>query len=644
MKMMNAKKMLIGLSILGAVAAVGLLLRSSRPGEIDPEKKSYLPGDTRSTLRSDEKRGEGEFRVLDYHLHPGSAWRVEFSKTMKLNSPDQKKSPALGITKMGGDVTIHSVKYEKSTLSIIANISLKTLESSFIPKQLLQDFSKPKNQTRFGRVILFEIAPNGRILKAKYPELALSEAAVAISYDILTSILFTWPVGEIPPAGGKVSLLDPDAVGEKFPMDLDITSKEDSFQIVGISKVDTSKSAVAAQGNSTGLTALSEKTVECNWNKTLGLPNHLSWKGKQELRDTKTVIAGAETSTQSAWKSSGKSEFTPYDLIVFTKTFDIDQVRNRTNALALSKSKNPDDTRKTWGRIQNDLPDVSSRNKSESELAKVFDGMAEALKNDPRLLPKYMNEVTHYAPGSRQVSMLIGAMGYLGTPEAQEAMVDIYSRPKATQGEREKILMQMTLLSKPITPATKDFLKGVYTGKDTDLAKQAGFALGSSISNLPDPDLVRDFKDEFRNSADGDKKAYILQVMGNNRGDQFHAEAIQSIRDSTPTVRAMAMESLRFSVEPGSRKQLFDAIAAEKAPSVKTIGYRTLQYQPYDSLTKETLYGCVGSETLESIRKACYDVLLSHLTDTETRNRLAARVQTESSPALKRRLEDALKR
>jgi HEAT repeat protein len=253
-----------------------------------------------------------------------------------------------------------------------------------------------------------------------------------------------------------------------------------------------------------------------------------------------------------------------------------------------------------------------------------------------------MSIVKNATPGSREVSMVTGALGYVGTPEAQSALLEIYQRSEATQDEKEKVLTELTLSPQAVTDETKSFLKEVFqNAKDEDLSKQAGFALGSSLSKVEDKQLVTDLQQKFQNAQSTQDKVFLLQVMGNDEKNDFRQQIANSTSSKDPAIRAAAADALRMATDNNGRNLLFEQ-TTDKNEGVRAVAYKALQYQPYDSKTFTALTSCATSETDVSTRAVCLDVLCSHLNDEQTVSFLKQRENAEQEPSLKMKIQNAL--
>ncbi|MBI2607047.1 MAG: hypothetical protein HYW49_13315 [Deltaproteobacteria bacterium] len=664
-------------SIVGLVAVCGGVykyLRNKTVAEAPAARTIASTVGTTKPIDKSEERPSGKFNAWDYHFKPGKAFEAEFKREISGEAQKQKGVTAqFAESKIDGKVTFHGVKYESSTVSVVAHFDLKTLQSPLVDFSIAYEFGvlkgpgadkakaaapvpaapakpgEPATATaalpaKFKNSILLELTPSGRIRRILRTTPGMSDEGASLMSEAVTAMLYRWPEESPPKNGGKVTRDERDETGKKFKMDYEYTnSGSDEVMIKGIAVLEPPKKQEGMLEQMV-FEATSRKELVCAWDKKAGVPKSLNWSVSQEVKAGKEKLVSASATVASTWKDAGDSIFSVEDLAKFNQVVDLDAIKRKRQANANTRAqKKGKDVAMDWNSARAGLGGVEGSGMTDEARDQFFNNFAEVLKDNPALLEEYKNEAIRYPAGARQVNMILGAMGYVGDEDAQKAMIDLYKRPGATPNEKEKVLIEMALSPQALTPDTKEFLQEVYKGDDAERSQQAGYALGASITKDPDPALVDQFKREIASAGgDTDKKVYLLQVMGNNKGTQFQAEVNSAYSSSDPQIRAAAIDALRWRKDEEGRNMLFAAIARETEPGVKTVAYRALQYQPYDTRTRDELSGCANREKDDSIRSVCYDVLLAHMQDAGTRDIIARNADRETSEPIKFKLRNAL--
>lgn len=657
-------------AIIGLVAVCGGVykyLRLKTVAEVPAARTVASTVGTAKPIDKSEERPSGKFNAWDYHFKPGKAFEVQFKREISGEAQKQKGVTAqFAESKINGAVTFHGVKYENSTVSVVAHFDLKTLQSPLVDFSIAYEFGVLKGPgadkakaaqpgepgpgavqatlaAKFKNSILLELTPAGRIRRILRTSPGMSEEGASLMSEAVTAMLYRWPEESPPKSGGKVTRDERDETGKKFKMDYEYTnSGSDEVIVKGIAVLEPPKKQEDMLEQMV-FEATSRKELACTWDKGAGVPKSLNWSVSQEVKAGKEKLVSASATVASTWKDAGDSIFSVEDLAKFNQVVDLDAIKRKrqanANARALKKGK---EVAMDWNSARAGLSGVEGGGMTDEVRDQFFNNFAEVLKDNPALLEEYKNEALRYPAGARQVNMILGAMGYVGDEDAQKAMIDLYKRPGATPNEKEKVLIEMALSPQALTPDTKEFLQEVYKGDDAERSQQAGYALGASITKDQDPELVKQFKSEYSGAGDMDKKVYLLQVMGNDKGKDFRAEVSSAASSSDPQIRAAGIDGLRFAKDEDGRNQLFRSIASEQEPGVKQVAYRALQYQPYDTRTRDQLSSCVTSEKDDSTRSVCYDVLLAHMQDAGTRDIIARNVDRETSEPIKFKLKNAL--
>jgi hypothetical protein len=597
-------------------------------------------------ILNSEKRTVGKFNDYDYHFEPGNAVEINFKREyggQSQNEPGSYKN--FGETKISGTMLIHSVKYEDNVIQVIAKIKINELNSPLFNFATSYEFgimktgnekSESAAEEKYKNTVLFRLSPTGRLLKLyKNKDHLISDEGAYIASDIFESAVVALPESFDFKLMGKTKALLTDPKGTRYEMNFNVNNKgADEIEIQGLTEINADN--IKKQSNESGITPYTKKNLDILWNKKTGIPNSVQSEVTQKIKSGDILIAGANSLIHANFKNSGKSPYQIEDLKQYTVKFDLEAIRKTRER----RNEKKDSMAPNFADAMNAVENISKY--SEAERGKLFNDLTDLLKKNPDLVDNYGKMALNLDPGSFEQSMIVGAMGALGTPEAQKQMIDIFNSEKAEKSIKEKILTELAIPPQPLTSETKSFLRSIYKNSDEDLSKEAGYALGSSLSKAQDKIIITEFKEELKNAKTSSEKSYILEVMGNNRNSDFINEITTAAKSSDPEVRATAAESLRFTKEPSGRDALFSAVS-DSNPTVRQNAYRSLAYQEYDNRTFNALSKCVYSEPEANVRATCYEVLLSRLNHEETINLLRNRANNEPSEQLKMKVTEALK-
>lgn len=648
--MLSTAKFWIGLIIIGTIGGgITYYLKNNAENTSQSVENSTEEPEQpdQNLLLKSEKRTTGKFEDFDYHFEPGTTFEFDFKREyggQSQNEPGSYKN--FGETKIVGSMLIHSIKYENNVVFIIAKLKIKELNSPLFNFATSYEFGIMKTgnektetaaQEKFKNTVMFRIAPTGRLLKVfKNKDYQISDEAAYIASDVFESAVVALPESFNFKTSGKTKGTLSDSKGTRYDMNFNVNTKgSDVIQIQGLTEINARDTK--STGNDSGILPYTKKSLEVMWSKKTGIPNSVHVEVEQKIKSGETLIAGGNSLIQADFKSAGKNPYTIEDLNQYVVKFDLEAIRKNRER----KNEKKDSMAPNFATAIKAVEKISEY--SEADRGKLFNDLTDLLKKNPELIDNYGAMARQFASGSFEQSMVVGAMGALGTPEAQKQMIDIFNSENAEKSIKEKVLTEFAIPPQPLTGETKSFLKNIYkNSNDDELSKEAGYALGSSLSKAQDKIIVLEFKEELKNAKTTEDKSYILEVMGNNRNSDFINEITNASKSSDPAIRATAADSLRFTKESSGRDALFNA-TTDSNPTVRQNAYGALAYQEYDNRTFTALSKCVNSDSDTNVRASCYEVLLSRLNHEDTVNLLRNRANNEPSEQLKMKITEALK-
>ncbi len=639
--------------ILLATGVFAYLYKKSQPEESAPRIEDAAPVPEIQVKASEVRKG-ASFQAFDYHLNPGQAYEVQFKR--EVSGKSQKKPGENGTfvdTKSEGRLLIHSVRYADSRISAVVQMRFTKIDNPLFDFSIAHEFGILKSPqklnpgkegeavSKFKNALLFELTATGRILKIFRAEAGMSDEGVILSSDIVGAVLYQWPPDFTAAGPHPVKKTHTDEHGTKYDITYRISKGAGGTLNINGESLQDPEAGQKASAPAGGMRPVTSRQLTAQWDEKSGLPMSLKNMIQQEIKAQSQTIASATTLIDSSWKAAGPSLFSEDDLKRFPFFVDLDRIRKQKQAIAKSGQK-AGGSKESTESMRNLLGLVRAGGLQPAEKDRIFQGMSQNLREHPENVPMYLQLAKDSPRGSREANMMLGSLGFLGNPEAQKAMIEIYKMEDAVQDEKEKVLAELVLAPAAITPDTKEFLKEVYEKGNTELSQQAGFALGASLTRTDDPSLVSKFKKEFREAGDPEQKAYLLEVMGNAKKSVFRDEIQSALGSREAAVRAGAMDALRFSTDEPGRSLLLSAVQSERESSARMAGYRALQYQPYDSKTRSALRTCASSDPSDTVRSTCYDVLLSQVHDPETVGMIRSLISGERSELIRHKVNAAL--
>ena len=218
------------------------------------------------------------------------------------------------------------------------------------------------------------------------------------------------------------------------------------------------------------------------------------------------------------------------------------------------------------------------------ERRKLARKLISALKSNPQLLSSFMDWANSVLGNPKLSAYALGILGSVGTPEAQQMLVDIYQEEAGHL--KNQVLNTLTLMKSPLSSDTRDFLRDQADAENSEISKGALFALGSGIasdanSQASQEDL-RYLENSLANTSSQQDKMKYLDALGNAGSESSLATLKKYTADSNSMIRAKAITSLRSiaSEDVGSlySKALYDSSARVRKAAWSNIKASSSQY------------------------------------------------------------------
>ena len=613
---------------------------------------------TRPAARIDERtmpvRISDEFLSADFHLKPGQAYPVQIKSETSFRGGDGHN----GKVDYGGIITFHSVSWSGHRLLLIAEFKI----SNFTPKEKISAAMKSEiglsgSVKQDANLYLLELDPAGKIESIASSLEKLDEGANSLKIQAVSMILRRLPELQ----KGEYTKTEPDLSGHGFPIHYLITDAPgNNLKIAGDVKLEDEMGKTSAKSAVAGAPVLAqvslqnkqEQSFEWIWSVSNGRPVHQDFRAKASMVSYGREFGAYLAELTTDWKGELKSRFTASDLKRFRFRIPFQQFLNSQDQ-GKKKLASKEGAGMSWSEIQSNLVKLHADKLSDKQKDQLFSNMAQAVQQNPSLVGPVAQIGLNGDPGSAEVSMALGALGYEGSPVSQAAMISIFNRKESAEVDRQKVMTEFALCNQPLSPETKLFLRDQFKKDDpmsSHLANGAGLALGSSIAHDGDPQTVNLIKSEWSSSSGiisdnrqaENSKIYLLAVMGNSKSDAFISEVKTASNSNRSEVRAAAADAVRFAQDDESRNLLLNSLQNDSDAEVRIAAAHAMRYQPFDEKTSQALQSCSTASYNVGVKLECYRALSVNLGQPGVREWLQSRSSAESDPQIKTFLKDAL--
>ena len=630
------------------------LVRASAPSreEFFRRNPHLVRSEEKVTPEPDVMRSNDTFQPGDYQLKAGKTYPIDFAFEM------DSKSQGKVIVKQNesGRARLRSYGIEKGRLVVLLDFT-KTASQTKVESKPAKPGKKQlrKQPSLLDRSVLLKLDPRG-ILREMFVSKPFSDLNQLDFFLKLTDVIFR----KIEPlATGRRTQIEGDPQDRPYQVsyEMALDSKGDwaiKFSADKEADAFNKKSGLVA---SSDLSSINLKTIqgmkqEWVWSAREQRPLSQRAEGFSEIRMSEQQISYAGAKAGISWGDALDTPAPDERREKLKYAIDIRRVRiliaeaSSNNGKRNAKGKG---FLKSWKHVVNDLEKLKNRNLSEQEATEIYNDVSNRVAADDSLVGS-VKLMAMAEPGSRKASMAIGALGFNGGEQAQNALLDIYQQFGNTAQIKDQVLTELATSPRPLTPETKKFLKETYQGKDVFSSSQAsiaGLALGTAIALDGDPELVNFFHEEWNQASAqpgsaAEKRGYLLSAMGNSKSDVFLDEVKIAADDSNPHLRAHAADAVRFAQDDPSRNILFEVFMKDRSPSVRQMAAASLLYQPWDNRTRTALLDCSAGDSDHGVRLTCYRALTNHADQPEIRQYLEQQSKAEKDSQIKDTILKAL--
>jgi len=173
----------------------------------------------------------------------------------------------------------------------------------------------------------------------------------------------------------------------------------------------------------------------------------------------------------------------------------------------------------------------------------------------------------------------VGALASAGTPEAQEALREIFEDQKKNVAGQQTILTAVNLMTAPLTVESAEWLKNTFLANhQAEIANGALYALGSSLDHTPSLATKTLLIEAWNAAQSPQEKKVALDAMGNSAQPEWLPIFEGAFKDSDRSVRVASIQSLRNFPAPLS-SELMGRALNDADPEVRKTAASVTEYQ-----------------------------------------------------------------
>jgi hypothetical protein len=212
-----------------------------------------------------------------------------------------------------------------------------------------------------------------------------------------------------------------------------------------------------------------------------------------------------------------------------------------------------------------------------------YDRLVDALVGNPARVEQVRSAFLGGTITPHMHHAVIGALGALGTPEAQEIIIqEIILKPGISGTSKSQGLVALGLMKHP-TEDTVSILEMLSRQKQHPLSSQAALMLGAAAENLARTNpgraaiIIKNLEFSLISAQDEQEMDLYLGALGNAGFDSSLDVIGVYLDDPSARVRYGAVDALRKISAPGTEEYLRRVLASETTEAVKKLARKIYQ-------------------------------------------------------------------
>jgi len=276
----------------------------------------------------------------------------------------------------------------------------------------------------------------------------------------------------------------------------------------------------------------------------------------------------------------------------------------------------------------------------------LHDETVDLLRTNPQLQAEIPGLLAAGKASLTASETLIGALGDVGTPPAQQALAAIQSDSSLRHMDRLRAVMTLGA----VDSVTEDSVGSLWSlaaqrssPDSVDLSPTALLALGAAGSRLGSaaPErhatLCRELVSRLRTTPDPNERAIVLKAVGNLQDPALGSVVVESLFDDSVPVRYAAAQTVGSLHDVSNRDLLAMLLPAEPRGVVRSAMVEGLRQLPANELSLRTVNALARTEPDHEARAQMVQYLIEHLAEFEEARATLSEL-TATAPTQKVRL------
>jgi hypothetical protein len=576
------------------IALSGLLLAFAIPGMYGCSKQINEFGTVLSSSLVNQALPKYQFKVgerltykLDYRNVANSDLRALFSDLKQGNNSDPaapstfvnafenrvQADLVMTVLEQNHDRAILAYRLQNLTVQIISNGQSIVEQAQLVQKDLNQD-------------IFAEVDAQGKILSVRFDP-NMSSIAQSFARSLLASTQFvtaksptsnTWETQEDDPNGQYIA---------------QYRSSFDQFQK---SKLRYVQPAQKPRGAKLTPIITPQGQLSAKFDSKAGRLVSLSGTETQNFEVSKKKIGQSETTLNLTYLE--QNQLSAAELATLQKA----NTSRQTKAIALSYTISEQESE---AKIQRQQLGESTLESLSSELD-LLEKSSDKAQNTTELYLKvkaliYVRPETSARLAQRiikskpnqSMQLIVGALGAVGHPQAQAALVQIIQSHEDWES-LSVLIPSLASVTAPTSETVKVLSDLAFHSSEAQIASTAQLALGTVAHNLAQsaPDRANSiadrFLDQLKTAKSPDELRQNLLVLGNAGLSRSLSSVTQFADSPQAEIRAVAISALRLVPDPAVDRRLTQALSTDAEETVRVeaavaLGFREMSPESFQS-------------------------------------------------------------
>ena len=251
-------------------------------------------------------------------------------------------------------------------------------------------------------------------------------------------------------------------------------------------------------------------------------------------------------------------------------------------------------------------PDTDGRKKHNA-----FHQLTKTLRSDKAAVKAALGEARKYQPETDQFQMIVGALSYAGSPEAQAGLMALFNGQGLNQRGQQNILYAFAMMEEKATAEAKLFLADNFTRADSpELENSSGLAMAATQRANPDDKTRRMIEQEWQKARSASRKRFVLEMIGNSGDDTYFPIITQAYRSGNLFLQTAAIKALRFMQGRQAVAMILAELSGNNNEQIATAAAEALSYHTWDAAYAGPVTDCVRRRRASNLRIACANYAL----------------------------------